>query len=227
MKINSFYKNRYDNNIWNSMCLSTWQQFTYNDIIKEINWKNNLNILEVWVWPYWMIFKLKKEFKNHNYLWIDLDYNVLNYLNNNDFKWINNDISSDKIDLNDNSIDIVIFNEVIEHIFDCQHSINEIYRILKKGWKLYISTHNSFNFFMRLKYFLWNIPATSLDVTSSTMWEHIRLFNKYILLKLLNKWWFQNKDIINKSWFKLWRLSFYTKKFTGLLSIHLYFICKK
>lgn len=50
--------------------------------------------------------------------------------------------NNDYIPLKDNSIDIVIYSEVIEHLNDPKKSLSEIYRVLKKSGKLILSTPN-------------------------------------------------------------------------------------
>lgn len=224
MKIDSFYKSRYQTNVFWSF-ISDWQTFTLKDIEKES--LSNKKIMEIWVGPNWLLFQIIKNQDNCELIGVDLDNHILAHLNKIWITWYNVDLSNDNLPVEDSSIDIIIFNEVIEHLFDCQHALNEIYRILKKWGKLYISTHNSFNFFMRIKFLLGKIPAPSLDVSHETMWEHIRLFNRELLQKLLLRAWFKNNHITNRSRFKLWRLSFYTRELTSFLAIHLYFIVSK
>lgn len=192
-----------------------------------IQQKNNGNLSGTQLTHISLIFQILKRKEQCELIWVDLDTNVLIYLEKIGIKGLNMDISNNILPVKDESIDIIIFNEVIEHLFDCQHALDEIYRILKKGGKLYISTHNSFNIFMRLKFLLGKIPTPSLDVSCETMGEHIRLFNKKLLIKLLLRAWFKKSNIINKSRFKLGKVSFYTKKLTGLLARHLYFIASK
>lgn len=224
MKIDNFYQNRYETNIfWSS--ISDWQKFTFKDVSRES--LSGKKIMEIWVGPNWLIFQIIKKKIDCELIGVDLDTHVLNYLKKIWITWFDVDISNSDLPVKDWSVDIIIFNEVIEHVFDCQHALNEIYRVLKKWWKLYVSTHNSFNLFMRIKFLLGKIPAPSLDVSYETMWEHIRLFNKNLLQKLLLRAWFKKANIINRSRFKLGTLSFYTKKLTSLWAIHLYFIATK
>jgi len=226
MEIDKFYKNRYKNNVSFGSSISSRQFFTLKDLLKET--LSDKKIMEIWVGPNWLIFQLiKRKVKNESLIGVDLDVNVLKYLEKIWVKWFNVDIWNSSLPLKNWSIDIIIFNEVIEHLFDCQHALDEIYRLLKPWWKVYVSTHNSFNFFMRIKFLLGKIPAPSLDVSHETMGEHIRLFNKNLLKKLLIRAWFKNKKIINRSRFKFKKISFYTKKLTSLLAIHLYFIVSK
>lgn len=225
MNIKDFYTWLYQNTENKNFNLVHWQLFTKKDIEKEnLNW---LSVLEIWVWPNGLIFTLKNKYKNNIYYWIDLSEAVLSKMKKNDIHWIKLNLWEEKIPLEDNFFDIIIFNEVIEHIFDCQNVLDEIYRILKKWWKFFITTHNTFNIFMRLRFLLWFFPSPNLDVSEPCMWEHIRMFNNKLLKKLLLRAWFKDKNLVNKSYFVLWKLSFYTRFLTSLLSRHLYFICKK
>jgi ubiquinone/menaquinone biosynthesis C-methylase UbiE len=95
------------------------------------------------------------------------------------------DVSSERLPYPAHTFDICIMTEIIEHVFDCQHALNEVYRVLKRGGQLYLTTHNSFNGWMRMKYLTGNIPAVALDVSGPTMGEHIRLFNEKNLFRLL------------------------------------------
>lgn len=225
MKLENFYTWLYQDIESKSFELVHWQDFTRKDLEKE-NLENK-RILEIWVWPNWLIFFLSKKYKSNTYYWLDLSEAVLDKMGKLDIIWIKSNLWEEKIPFEDDFFDIIIFNEVIEHIFDCQNALDEIYRILKKWWKLYISTHNTFNIFMRLRFAFWIFPSPNLDVSDSSMWEHIRMFNYKLLKTLLFRAWFKNENLENKSYFILWKLSFYTRFLTSLLSRHLYFICKK
>jgi len=226
MKIENFYTWLYQDIESKSSELVHWQLFAKKDIEKGN--LSGLNILEIWVWPNGLVFTLKNKYKNNNnYYWLDLSEVVLNKMEKFDIIWIKTNLWEEKIPFEDDFFDIIIFNEVIEHIFDCQNALDEIYRILKKWWKLFITTHNTFNIFMRLRFLLGLFPSPNLDVSDASMWEHIRMFNYKLFKTLLFRAWFKNENLENKSYFILWKLSFYTRFLTGLLSRHLYFICKK
>ncbi len=218
------YAHLYSKKEVGSLDFSIWQVRTYSDLAKED--LVNKVILEVWVWPHGILYSLKKDFPNNTFIWVDLSESVLNFLADNWYKAFKSDIGIEKIDIEDNSVDIIVFNEVIEHIFDCQHAVNELYRVLKKWWKLFISTHNTFNIAMRLKYLFWFIPNGSLDVTDiNSHGEHIRIFNQKIFLTLLERAGFSNNK--NKSWTGIFWKFFITKILTNLLARHFYYISTK
>ncbi len=211
------------NEIW-SMNFSIWQTQTYDDLIQEK--LEEKVIMEVWVWPHGILYTLKKIFPKNTYIGVDLSDQVLEYLEKNGYQSHRTDIGIESIDIPDQSVDIIIFNEVIEHIFDCQYAINELYRVLKKWRKLYISTHNTFNIAMRLKYLFGIIPNGSLDVTDiNSHGEHIRIFNQSIFLTLLGRAGFHH--LINRSWTGIGKQLFVTKYWTNLLARHFYYICIK
>ncbi|MCJ7634967.1 class I SAM-dependent methyltransferase [Candidatus Bathyarchaeota archaeon] len=134
------------------------------------------------------------------------------------------DISTEDLPFSDNFFDYVIFTEVVEHLVFPQHILNEIYRVLKPNGRLVISTHNIFNAYMRIRYFLGKIPTPDLDVTRSA--QHIRLYNYALLSGLLRSTGFEKTT--NKSWFKVKRISFQVPEcLTPLLANHFLFICTK
>lgn len=225
MEISEFYNQRYNpESFWTS--LAPWQEFTFKDIQKsDLQGKK---VMEIGVGPNGLLFQLHKmKDADVELFGVDLDSHILEHLTSIGIENFQVDISSKQLPVSDNTMDIIIFNEVIEHVFDCQHTLNEIYRVLKKWGQLYISTHNSFNIFMRLKYLFGYIPAPSLDVSHETMGEHIRLFNQDLLVRLLVTAGFQQSHIRDRSWFQFKSISFYTGYLTSLLSRHLYFIVTK
>ncbi len=89
--------------------------------------------MEVGIGPNGLIFQLLvMDIQDIELLGVDLDTHILEYLRSIGVNNFQVDISSEKLPIVDGNIDIIIFNEVIEHVFDCQHAINEIYRVLRK-----------------------------------------------------------------------------------------------
>ena len=52
------------------------------------------------------------------------------------------DVNVDRIPLSDKSIDVIIFEEVIEHLYNSDLVMIEIKRLLKEGGTLVLSTPN-------------------------------------------------------------------------------------
>ncbi|MDD5376756.1 MAG: class I SAM-dependent methyltransferase [Candidatus Gracilibacteria bacterium] len=227
MKIQEHYQKLYGSNTVGGTTMSIWQKRTYSDLLKEN--LNNKKILEVGVGTNGLIFTLRNQFPDNTYYGVDLSEDVLRHIATlENIQGINRDLGSQKLDeIEANSIDIIIFNEVIEHIFDCQYALNEIFRILKKGGKLFISTHNTFNIFMRIYFLFGIIPNPSLDVSDeNTRGEHIRIFNQNTLLKLIKNAGFS--IVLDKSWSGTNKNTFKVSPWiANLLARHFYFICKK
>ena len=74
------------------------------------------------------------------------------------------DVNVDKIPLNDNSIDVIIFEEVIEHLYNSDLVMSEIKRLLKDGGILILSTPNLASWINRLT-LLFGYQPFSHDVS--------------------------------------------------------------
>jgi len=143
------------------------------------------------------------------------------------------DVEKDIIPFKNESVDVVLMVEVIEHLINPYHILREIRRILKKEGVLIISTHNQVNILMRLL-FLFGITNPTNDVSRQYdkgpnkhhMYGHLRTYSKKILIKVTAKEGF--KKITNASWICLFGIFIRTPSFlTSLLSQHLLYVFKK
>lgn len=75
------------------------------------------------------------------------------------------DLNKDKIPYNNNSFNIVICSEVIEHIYDTDRLLQEIKRILKKDGVLIISTPNLASLLNRI-FILFGFQPLGTDVST-------------------------------------------------------------
>lgn len=92
-----------------------------------------------------------------------------------------------RIPFKNDFFDIVIAGEIIEHIYDTDFFLDEIYRLLKKrGW-LILSTPNLASLGRRLMLLMGKNPLIELSPNESTSAGHIRYFVKKTLFDLLNK----------------------------------------
>lgn len=83
--------------------------------------------------------------------------------------------------------DTVFWGDNIEHIFDPQKTITEIYRVLKIKGRVVLSTPNSAYWRYRLSYFITGrISDTEYNGKQRWEWSHIRLFDYETLEKFLN-----------------------------------------
>ena len=91
-----------------------------------------------------------------------------------------------KLSLRDNSFDVIILQDVIEHLYDPKSLINEVIRILKPGGMVYMSTPNKYSIFNFLADPHWGLPVVSILKR-----EKIRNY----FLKYFRKSEFNRKDI--------------------------------
>ncbi len=83
--------------------------------------------------------------------------------------------------------DVIIAYEIIEHIYDTTQIIKECYRVLKPKGFILISTPNLNSIPNRLR-ILFGFPIPTLGYHPDTFCgDHIRIFNKGTLSKLLQK----------------------------------------
>ncbi|MGL1937306.1 MAG: methyltransferase domain-containing protein [Fibrobacterales bacterium] len=75
------------------------------------------------------------------------------------------DLSSDIMPYNDNQFDVVMCGEVIEHIFDTEHMLKEIHRVLKPHGRLIISTPNLSSFLNRI-FIIFGMQPLCTEVSS-------------------------------------------------------------
>jgi ubiquinone/menaquinone biosynthesis C-methylase UbiE len=84
----------------------------------------------------------------------------------------------DKLPFEDNKIDIIVFLAVIEHISNPDNLLNEVYRILKPGGIIYITTPNWYYDYRTF----YNDPT------------HVKAYNPVTLERILEMYSFQNPN---------------------------------
>jgi SAM-dependent methyltransferase len=105
------------------------------------------------------------------------------------------DISKDNLPLQDESVDFVYAGEVIEHLYDPDHLLDEIYRILKPDGIAIIDTPNLASWFNRISLLLGYQPFLTevsfyhnvgkLRIFGPSEGQHIRLFTRKAFIALL------------------------------------------
>lgn len=92
----------------------------------------------------------------------------------------------ERLPFSDNSFDKVLMSEVIEHLFDWRHGIEEVYRVLKPGGIVVISTPNKlsyFNILCHTKILLRNQPFEGDHIKEFSRKELVRLLSEYFIIE--------------------------------------------
>lgn len=87
--------------------------------------------------------------------------------------------------LENNSVDFIFSSEVVEHIYDTENAMAELYRILKPGGKLLLTAP----YHGLIKNIL--IAIFAFDKHFNPIGSHIRFFSKKSLFDLLKKYGFE------------------------------------
>ncbi len=94
-----------------------------------------------------------------------------------------------RIPLDNESFDLVVAGEIIEHIYHAKNLLKEISRILKPNGHLILTTPNICSLANRIKMIFGKLPSNcaSADEFDPEFGGHIRDFNLDLVRKLLNE----------------------------------------
>lgn len=187
----------------------------YQDISKEKRvdiilryigkWKK---VLDVWCYN-WEIAKIISDTWNEVY-WLDASATWINAFNSRwiNWKWMIWDLEW-TFPFENETFDIIHAWEIIEHLYDTDTFIKECNRVLKKWWKIIVTTPNVVSLPRRILYLFWYWKFFEASNTFSTekisVW-HIRFFDKQLLINFLKHNWFElenfTSDYVNFPFFK-------------------------
>lgn len=124
------------------------------------------------------------------------------------------------IPFEDNFFDLIVIGEIIEHIYDTDFFLNEIFRMLKKKGSLVISTPNIASFGRRIMLLFGINPIIEVSPNEPDSSGHIRYFTHETIKKLLGKRGFKiekiESDAINISPSGKINLKYFAKLFPRL-----------
>ena len=103
-----------------------------------------------------------------------------------DIKFLKLNLEKDKFPFKDNSIDLIVSHEVIEHLHDIGNYIKESYRILKKGGIFLLKTPNRLDIMRIISPILGKTWYADLDKT------HIRYYDIFNSKKIFKKYGFSH-----------------------------------
>lgn len=151
---------------------------------------NRGRIVEIGSYPYHMTFLLSKA--GHHIQGVDVDpARNKQFLINNNLNVIKANIDNERIPLPSNSADIVLFNEILEHLTDPIHALLEANRILKKNGKIILTTPNVYHLPRICMYLCGRGPLPdAYEELSRKYWYgspgHLREYTRAELMKMLH-----------------------------------------
>ena len=127
----------------------------------------------------WVNFLKKK--KSKNIFAVDLSDKVIDINKKNCSKIFKLDFEKKKIPLNNNSIDLALCLEVLEHIRQPEHFLKEIIRLLKKDSIAVFSIPNILSFSSRVRVVLGLLPIAIISDPT-----HIKFYRKKEIIKIFS-----------------------------------------
>ncbi len=89
--------------------------------------------------------------------------------------------------LPDNSYDLIVAGEIVEHLFDTDGFARELYRILKPGGTLIISTPNLASWYNRLRLLRGKVPRSFPGVSASLKYDTY-IDTAHIRVNIMSEW---------------------------------------
>ncbi|MGM0608820.1 MAG: methyltransferase domain-containing protein [Candidatus Muiribacteriota bacterium] len=195
MSLKEFYNNRYSKDYrekLNGYEIARWEALF--DVIKKyVKEPGNKKVLDYGCGSGLYVDLWKLFFNDENLVFCDISSKALGILSQKypEFKEKVSEIQKDKTLFDDNSIDLIVSIEVIEHVESFEKYIKEIYRILKPGG-IFIWTTPCANI-LSVEH-IYNIFTDNIEKTEEGYrrwkWEdkgHLRRFKSKEIKKLLNK----------------------------------------
>lgn len=146
----------YQEGIKKNILQRLWHRNKLNNVVSAIKSKytNPLSILDVGSASGWFLSELKKEFKNSECVGIDtykaaINYGKKKYKN---IKLVRTD--AHKIPFKENTFEVIVCCEVLEHVEEPEIVIKEMRRILKKNGTLIVEIDTG-NWLFKLIWYFW------------------------------------------------------------------------
>ena len=101
---------------------------------------------------------IRKYRRNIEYTRVDISETQIKKLKSKGYKGFVVDATKE-IPFKKNSFDVVVCFEIIEHIFDTDYFLKEIYKVLKEKGKLILITPNIANYMDRIRLLFGRLPS--------------------------------------------------------------------
>jgi methionine biosynthesis protein MetW len=161
-------------------------------------------VLDIGCGDGWFGKRIKKDFKADVY-GIDISKEALKEAKLSGLKVKQHDLDGNKLPYPNNHFDAVLCGDIIEHLFNTELFIKEIWRILKKGGFLVLSVPNIAAYYNRLVLLIGKLPVwvesasemTFPPVEASNMYNtgHVRAYTKETITKLIEHHKFKIEEV--------------------------------
>lgn len=136
-------------------------------------------VLDIASWSWYWSFILSKRAKK--VIWVDISQESIDYCKKNIKNWNLEFVTwnGKNIPLEDNSCDLIVSFETIEHILEYDNFLSELKRVLQHWWKLIISTPN----------FRWEIIKNKYHVSNFTTDLFIKTVSNFFNIENIYYQW--------------------------------------
>ena len=173
---------------WNSDNLIECRKKTYDDDIRRYNQLKNMNfnkLLDFGCGNGGLLKIIKDNNKNKNIIGIELNLNILKYMNNNENIIVYDNIN--KVN-KESKIDIIMLNHVLEHLYDPIQVLKDIKKVMNKKTLLIIEVPHANDFLIH--------NYNCKEFKKFTFWsQHLILHTEKSLRRLLDLIGFSKIDI--------------------------------
>jgi 2-polyprenyl-3-methyl-5-hydroxy-6-metoxy-1,4-benzoquinol methylase len=117
----------------------------------------------------------------------DISESSLERVTSKGFKGLYWDADGGRCPMPDNTYDVLIAGEIIEHLVDTDHFATEVHRILKPGAYVILSTPNLASWYNRIRLLRGLVP-TCYPGPSSTISKDLLIDRNHIRVNVLSEW---------------------------------------
>lgn len=153
----------------------------YKILSKILKIEKPLNVIDIACGNGGFINTLSQMYPLHKYYGSDIASNVIeqNKIEKPEINWYAEDCNV-RMSYKDNFFDVVIAGEVLEHLYDTDYFIHELYRIIKPGGFLLLTTPNLASWLDRITLLL-GLQPFSTEVSNES-----RIYGRKFFYRLLN-----------------------------------------
>jgi len=192
-------------------------------------------VLDIGCGPGQMLEKLTQ--KNTEAIGIDVSSIALKRAARKGLDVMKLDVETEALPFDDETFDVIIFTQTIEHLFDYDKVMRESHRVLKPNGRIILSIPNIAHFRFRLWMLMGRFPYIEDTQTHS---QHIRFFTVKDGREMCQKYDFKVERTVGNAglWSPIYHWRMYTpgikqfyewlaKLYPAMFAFHVTFLCRK